>query len=119
MQANAPKLAATQGMGYTLGTFLLPSQDKIDAAKASVETYREHFQQTALNMSPTVMLTTFAIVTDTEEEAQDLLHALDVWLLGKRQPLPSSTASHPSKQRQQYNLSDRDKRVIAGIVHAS
>ena len=36
-------------------------------------------------MSPTVMLTTFAIVTDTEEEAQDLLHALDVWLLGKRQ----------------------------------
>ena len=27
--------------------------------------------------------------------------------------MPSSTASHPSKQRQQYNLSDRDKRVIA------
>ena len=75
---RSAKLAATQGMGYTLGTFLLPSQDKIDAAKASVETYREHFQQTALNMSPTVMLTTFAIVTDTEEEAQDLLHALDV-----------------------------------------
>ena len=27
------KISATQGMGYTLGTFLLPSQDKIDALK--------------------------------------------------------------------------------------
>ena len=109
---RSAKLVATQGMGYTLGTFLLPSQDKIDAAKASVETYREHFQQTALNMSPTVMLTTFAIVTDTEEEAQDLLHALDVWLLGKRQF--AEFDRFPSiETAQQYNLSDRDKRVIA------
>ena len=109
---RSAKLAATQGMGYTLGTFLLPSQDKIDAAKASVETYREHFQQTALNMSPTVMLTTFAIVTDTEEEAQDLLHALDVWLLGKRQF--AEFDRFPSiETARQYNLSDRDKRVIA------
>ncbi|MCE0453845.1 LLM class flavin-dependent oxidoreductase [Staphylococcus haemolyticus] len=108
---RSAKLAATQGMGYTLGTFLLPSQDKIDAAKASVETYREHFQQTALNMSPTVMLTTFAIVTDTEEEAQDLLHALDVWLLGKRQF--AEFDRFPSiETARQYNLSDRDKRVI-------
>ena len=86
--------------------------------KASVETYREHFQQTALNMSPTVMLTTFAIVTDTEEEAQDLLHALDVWLLGKRQF--AEFDRFPSiETTQQYNLSDRDKRVIAQIVHAT
>ena len=62
-------------------------------------------------MSPTVMLTTFAIVTDTEEEAQDLLHALDVWLLGKRQF--AEFDRFPSIERQQYNLSDRDKRVIA------
>ena len=98
--------------GLHIRTFLLPSQDKIDAAKASVETYREHFQQTALNMSPTVMLTTFAIVTDTEEEAQDLLHALDVWLLGKRQF--AEFDRFPSiETARQYNLSDRDKRVIA------
>lgn len=109
---RSAKLAATQGMGYTLGTFLLPNQDKIDAAKASVETYREHFQTTALNMSPTVMLTTFVIVTDTEEEAQDLLHALDVWLLGKQQF--AEFDRFPSiETARQYKLSDRDKRVIA------
>ena len=63
-------------------------------------------------MSPTVMLTTFAIVTDTEEEAQDLLHALDVWLLGKRQF--AEFDRFPSiETARQYNLSDRDKRVIA------
>lgn len=109
---RSAKLAATQGMGYTLGTFLLPNQDKIDAAKASVETYREHFHPTALNMSPTVMLTTFVIVTDTEEEAQDLLHALDVWLLGKQQF--AEFDRFPSiETARQYKLSDRDKRVIA------
>ncbi|WP_210135420.1 LLM class flavin-dependent oxidoreductase [Staphylococcus sp. GDX8P80P] len=108
---RSAKLAATQGMGYTLGTFLLPNQDKIDAAKASVETYREHFQPTALNMSPIVMLTTFVIVTDTEEEAQDLLHALDVWLLGKQQF--AEFDRFPSiETARQYKLSDRDKRVI-------
>ncbi|PTE74606.1 LLM class flavin-dependent oxidoreductase [Staphylococcus devriesei] len=109
---RSAKLAAMQGMGYTLGTFLLPSEDKIEAAKNSLATYRDHFQKTALNMAPKVMLTTFVIVTDDEGEAQQLLHALDVWLLGKRQfaefeRFPSiETAQH-------YKLSERDERVIA------
>ncbi|MCI2773886.1 LLM class flavin-dependent oxidoreductase [Staphylococcus petrasii] len=109
---RSAKFAATQGMGYTLGTFLLPSQDKIDAAKNSVATYRSHFQKTELNMAPKVMLTAFVIVTDTEDEAQQLLHALDVWLLGKRQF--AEFERFPSiETAKDYQLNDRDKRLIA------
>ncbi|UDI77208.1 LLM class flavin-dependent oxidoreductase [Staphylococcus taiwanensis] len=108
---RSAKLAASQGMGYTLGTFLLPSQDKIDAAKTSVAVYREHFQRTGLNMAPKVMLTTFAIVTDTEEEAHQLLDALDVWLLGKRQ-FAEFDRFPSGETAQAYALTDRDKRVI-------
>ncbi|MFC0138296.1 LLM class flavin-dependent oxidoreductase [Staphylococcus petrasii] len=109
---RSTKFAATQGMGYTLGTFLLPSQDKIDAAKNSVATYRSHFQKTELNMAPKVMLTAFMIVTDTEDEAQQLLHALDVWLLGKRQF--AEFERFPSiETAKDYQLNDRDKRLIA------
>lgn len=109
---RSAKFAATQGMGYTLGTFLLPSQDKIDAAKNSVATYRSHFQKTKLNMSPKVMITAFVIVTDTEDEAQQLLHALDVWLLGKRQF--AEFDRFPSiETAKNYQLNDRDKRLIA------
>lgn len=108
---RSAKVAAEEGMGLAVGTFLQPNADKIAAAKESIAVYHNHFQRTSLNMEPAVILTVFVIVSDTEEEAQQLLQALDVWLLGKQQfaefeRFPSyNTAKH-------YSLSERDKQTI-------
>ena len=64
------KKAGAQGMGYTLGTFLLPSANAIDRAKDSVDIYRDAFQPSSLNMDATVMVTVFIALADTEEEAK-------------------------------------------------
>lgn len=105
------QMAGRQGMGYTLGTFLLPNEKAIKKAESSVQAYREAFKPTALNMKPTVMLTTFVAVADTASEAEALAQSLDVWLLGKQQfaefeRLPSIESA------QSYSCSERDERLI-------
>lgn len=104
--------AATQGMGLAVATFLLPDEDKIMAAQQNVALYRQQFQKTALNMQPSVAITAFVVVADSDEEVAQLQHALDVWLLGKDnfaefKRFPSfDTAQH-------YQLTARDKEMIA------
>ncbi|NWK83390.1 LLM class flavin-dependent oxidoreductase [Staphylococcus sp. GSSP0090] len=106
------QMAARQGMGYTLGTFLLPNSIAIQKSVASVQAYREAFKPSLLNMKPKVMVTVFAVVADSEMHAESLAHALGVWLLGKSQfaefeRLPSvETANN-------YQLSDKDEKMIA------
>ena len=62
------KKAGAQGMGYTLGTFLLPNAKAIDKAKDSVKMYRDAFQPSSLNMVPSVMITVFIALADSAEK---------------------------------------------------
>lgn len=108
---TSAKMAGEVGMGYTLGTFLLPNAQAIQNAKASVQTYRKSFKHTKLNMDPTVMVTVFTIVADSEVHAQSLAQSLDVWLLGKKQfaefkRMPSIATA------QNYQKSERDEQLI-------
>lgn len=109
---DSAKMAGEVGMGYTLGTFLLPNATAIQNAKASVQAYRASFKPTKLNMNPIVMTTVFTVVADNEEYASLLAQALDVWLLGKKQfaefnQMPSIATA------QDYQKSERDKQLIA------
>ena len=109
---DSAKMAGEVGMGYTLGTFLLPNATAIENAKASVQAYRASFKPTKLNMNPIVMTTVFTVVADNEEYASLLAQALDVWLLGKKQfaefnRMPSIATA------QDYQKSERDKQLIA------
>ncbi|PKI13755.1 LLM class flavin-dependent oxidoreductase [Staphylococcus shinii] len=109
---DSAKMAGEVGMGYTLGTFLLPNATAIQNAKASVQAYRASFKPTKLNMNPIVMTTVFTVVADDEEYASLLAQALDVWLLGKKQfaefnRMPSIATA------QDYQKSERDKQLIA------
>lgn len=108
---DSAKMAGEVGMGYTLGTFLLPNATAIENAKASVQAYRASFKPTKLNMNPIVMTTVFTVVADDEEYASLLAQALDVWLLGKKQfaefnRMPSIATA------QDYQKSERDKQLI-------
>ena len=109
---DSAKMAGEVGMGYTLGTFLLPNATAIQNPKASVQAYRASFKPTKLNMNPIVMTTVFTVVADNEEYASLLAQALDVWLLGKKQfaefnRMPSIATA------QDYQKSERDKQLIA------
>lgn len=45
-----------------------------------VEDYRSHFQPSALFQQPKTIIALFVVVGETEEEAEDLAKAFDLWL---------------------------------------
>lgn len=123
MSQRSAKMAAEQGMGFALGTFLLPNETAIQSSKLSIQTYRDNFQTTSLQMKPKVMITVFTIVTDTEEQAQHLQQALDVWLLGKenfsefeRFPSPETAASYQLSVRDRQRIQDTRASILAGTI---
>ena len=80
---KSAELAARQGIGYTFGLFPHASRDKADVGKLAVERYRENFIPSKVMAKPTVMISPFVVVADTDEAAEHMAKALDLWLLGK------------------------------------
>lgn len=120
---RSAKMAAQQGMGFAVGTFLLPDTDSIRATQHSIAAYRQHFEITSLQMSPSVMLTVFVIVTDTEKEATRLLQALDVWLLGKRYfaeferfPSYETALQYQPTARDKARMQASHSKILAGTI---
>ena len=74
---GSAKLAAERGMSYAYAHFARPEQAGIDAIKR----YRESFVPSKLREQPHVALAVFAIVGETEEQAEQLAKAFDLWLL--------------------------------------
>ncbi|HDA2203580.1 TPA: LLM class flavin-dependent oxidoreductase [Staphylococcus aureus] len=108
---SSAKIAAEQGIGLSVGTFLLPNKEMIQSAKNNIDIYKTNFQVSTLKMDAKVMASVFVIVADNEAEVAALQHALDVWLLGK---LQFAEFEHfPSVDTaQKYKLNDRDKEMI-------
>ncbi|HDI0332955.1 TPA: LLM class flavin-dependent oxidoreductase [Staphylococcus aureus] len=108
---SSAKIAAEQGIGLSVGTFLLPNKEMIQSAKHNIDIYKTNFQVSTLKMDAKVMASVFVIVADNEAEVAALQHALDVWLLGK---LQFAEFEHfPSVDTaQKYKLNDRDKEMI-------
>ncbi|HHO5999941.1 TPA: LLM class flavin-dependent oxidoreductase [Staphylococcus aureus] len=108
---SSAKIAAEQGIGLSVGTFLLPDINAIHAAKDNIDIDKKHFQVSTIKMDAKVMASVFVIVADNEAEVAALQHALDVWLLGK---LQFAEFEHfPSVDTaQKYKLNDRDKEMI-------
>lgn len=120
---QSARMAAEQGMGFTVGMFLLPNRESVESTKKSIQAYRESFQPSSLQMKPSVMLTTFVIVTDSESEAERLHHALDVWLLGKqnfaefkRFPSPETASNYKLSERDQARIQDAHDLILSGTV---
>ncbi len=123
MSQRSAKMAAEQGMGFVLGTFLLPNETAIQSSKLSIQTYHDHFQTTSLQMEPRVIITVFTIVTDTEEQAYNLQQALDVWLLGKENfsefdkfPSPETAAAYQLSDRDRTRIQDTHSSILAGTI---
>ncbi|MGZ1631022.1 LLM class flavin-dependent oxidoreductase [Staphylococcus argenteus] len=108
---SSAKIAAEQGIGLSVGTFLLPNKEMIQSTKHNIDIYKSDFQVSTLKMNAKVMASVFVIVADKEEDVDELQHALDVWLLGK---LQFAEFDHfPSvKTALNYKLNERDKEMI-------
>lgn len=78
------ELAARQGIGYTFGLFPQASKDKTSVGKEAARVYREQFVPSKVMEKPTVMVSPFVVVAETESEAQAFAKSLDLWLLGKK-----------------------------------
>ncbi|WP_106495327.1 LLM class flavin-dependent oxidoreductase [Lentibacillus sp. Marseille-P4043] len=110
-------IAAENGSAYVFGHFANPSEKGIEA----VTNYRKHFKPSSLLEIPNTMIALFAVVADTEEEAEEIAKAFDLWLLFVESNNPP--AYYPSietaKRRgfssvEQEKVSENRKRMIIG-----
>src|SRR5690625_345029 len=103
---SGAEIAAKNGTAYVFAHFANPSAASLDA----VDSYRQKFRPSPLLDKPKVMIAVFAIVAQTEEDAEELAKALDLWLLSVESDNPPPY--YPSVQtakRRGFSSVERDK----------
>ncbi|MBT2649849.1 LLM class flavin-dependent oxidoreductase [Bacillus sp. ISL-34] len=111
------EVAATQGTGYVFAHFAKPGTKGIRTVKG----YRNKFEPSAFLQLPKTIITLFAIVEETEEKAEDLAKAFDLWLLfveSNNQP-PYYPSIQTAKNRgfssvEEQKVRQNRKRMIVG-----
>jgi len=114
---NGAKVAADNGTAYAFAHFAKPSGAGHDA----VAHYQKHFKPSALLDKPKVMIAVFAIIAETEEEAEELAKAFDLWLLfvESANPPPYYPSVQTAKKRglssvEKEKVKQNRKRMIIG-----
>lgn len=74
---GSAKLAAERGMAYAFAHFARPEKAGIEV----VNRYREAFSPSGMRDQAHVSVAVFAVVGETEEQAEQLAKAFDLWLL--------------------------------------
>lgn len=70
-------LAAKNGLAYAYAHFAKPSEESVQAINA----YRANFRPSKLLKEPKTIVAVFVVVAKTEEQAERLAKAFDLWLL--------------------------------------
>ncbi|QHJ69182.1 LLM class flavin-dependent oxidoreductase [Planococcus halotolerans] len=91
------KVAAEAGAAYAYAHFAKP----LKSSAQLIESYKKQFQPSKLLDAPKAMVCVFAVVGETEEEAEDLAKAFDLWLLFVESdtPPPYYPSVETAKQR--------------------
>jgi len=116
---STAEFAAKEGLGFTFAHFINPGSDGPQAAKA----YRVAFESTDFAAKPSVIVSIFVAVGETEAEARDFTDAFHLWLMYaesarpfNRVPSLAITRAHnwtPSEQA----VRDRNQgRLISGTA---
>ncbi len=74
---DSAQIAAKNGAAYAFAHFGKPSGTGLNA----VAHYRKHFKPSRFLEKPKVVIAIFAIIAETEEKAEALAKAFDLWLL--------------------------------------
>lgn len=102
-------LAAELGQNYVYGLFFNQAVDYIETARRCLSAYRNEMIEK--NKIPHDILALFVVIGEDEQEAQNLIRTLDIWLLGKREF--GEFSEFPSVETaRNYVLSEADKEKI-------
>lgn len=74
---STAEFAAKQGLGFTFAHFINPGSDGPQAAKA----YRAAFEPTDFSAKPSVIVSIFVAVGDSEAQAREFTDAFHLWLM--------------------------------------
>lgn len=109
------RLAAHFGLPFSYAHFINP-----DDAEAACALYRAEFRPTPAQPEPTVSLGVFVLCADSDERAETLAGARDLWRLrverGEFGPFPSpgEVAAHPLSPEDRARIDARRKHQILG-----
>jgi luciferase family oxidoreductase group 1 len=110
------EVAAKLGVGYVFAQFT-PRTSGIEVVKS----YRRLFQPSEFLLTPETIIAVFAVVGETEEEAEDLAKAFDLWLyfVESHSPPPYYPSVETAKRRgfssiEMEKVRQNRKRMIVG-----
>ncbi|WP_203334807.1 LLM class flavin-dependent oxidoreductase [Planococcus beigongshangi] len=103
---GSAKVAAETGAGYVYAHFAKPLQSSARLFRS----YEDTFQPSKLQNAPKTMVSIFAVIGETEEEAAELANAFDLWLLfiESDTPPPYYPSVETAKQRG-FSASEMEK----------
>lgn len=103
---GSAKVAAEAGAGYVYAHFAKPLKSSARLFRA----YEEQFQPAKLQDASKTMVSVFVVVGETEEEAQELARAFDLWLLfiESETPPPYYPSVETAAQRG-FSTSEKEK----------
>lgn len=111
------KVAAAQGTGYIFAHFAKPRKNGIQIVKS----YVANFQPSVFLQRPKTIIALFTIVGETEEKAEDLAKAFDLWLyfveLNPQPPYYPSVETAKSRgftKDEEEKVRQNRKRMIIG-----
>lgn len=113
------EVAAKQGVGYVFASFAKPGKMGSQIARS----YRDSFQSSTYQQEPKTMVAVFTVVGETEQEAEDVAKAFDLWLYSvesKHQP-PYYPSIQTAKKRgfsavENVKVRENRKRMLVGTA---
>lgn len=110
-------VAADLGIGYVFAHFAKPGMAGVDV----INNYRKNFEPSAFLQYPKEIIAVFAITAETEEEAEDLAKAFDLWLYFVESdnqppyyPSVSTAKSRGFSSKEVQKVRENRKRMIIG-----
>ena len=124
MGGESVHIAAKNGLGFVYGIFPYIPQEPLVLAKELSTDYRKEFQSVNGTESRFI-LAVFVVIADTEEKAEEMAQALDLWMLGKQDfsefetfPTKKDVETREVTPAERKTIEDNRQRLIVGDSRA-
>ena len=124
MGGESVHIAAKNGLGFVYGIFPYIPQEPLELAKELSTAYRKEFQSVD-GIESRFILAVFVVIADTEEKAEEMAQALDLWMLGKQDfsefetfPTKKDVETREVTPAERKTIEDNRQRLIVGDSRA-
>ena len=124
MGGESVHIAAKNGLGFVYGIFPYIPQEPLVLAKELATAYRKEFQSVN-GTNSRFILAVFVVIADTEEKAEEMAQALDLWMLGKQDfsefetfPTKKDVETRKVTPAERKTIEDNRQRLIVGDSRA-